>query len=77
MNFKKGSAITKERLSMENKKSLKILKNLPTNLMSQAYLDIDIMEMEILASQGDWAKLSAHSIYTLYCKNRTKSINSI
>jgi len=53
MNFKKGSAITKERLSMENKKSLKILKNLPTNLMSQAYLDIDIMEMEILASQGD------------------------
>ena len=42
MNFKKGSSITKEKLNLENKKSLKIIKQLPSNLMSHAELDIDI-----------------------------------
>lgn len=41
MNFKKGSSITKEKLSMENKKSLKLIKELPSNLASLAQLDID------------------------------------
>lgn len=45
MNFKKGSSITKEKLQLENKKSMKIIKNLPSNLMSQAYLDIEIQEL--------------------------------
>jgi len=42
MNFKKGSSITKEKLYLENKKSIKIIKQLPSNLMSHAALDIDI-----------------------------------
>ena len=42
MNFKKGSEITKDNLYKENKKSLKIIHNLPTNLTSTAMLDIDI-----------------------------------
>jgi hypothetical protein len=29
MNFKKGSSITKEKLNLENKKSLKIISTLP------------------------------------------------
>ena len=33
MNFKKGSQITKEKLKLENKKSLKILTMLPMNLI--------------------------------------------
>ena len=33
MNFKKGSQITKEKLNLENKKSLKIISTLPLNLM--------------------------------------------
>jgi hypothetical protein len=31
MNFKKGSSITKEKLNLENKKSLKIISTLPIN----------------------------------------------
>jgi hypothetical protein len=31
MNFKKGSSITKEKLNLENKKSLKIFTTLPIN----------------------------------------------
>ena len=42
MNFKKGSSITKEKLQLENKKSMRIIKNLPSNLMSHAELDIEI-----------------------------------
>ncbi len=33
MNFKKGSQITKEKLTLENKKSFKIIQTLPLNLM--------------------------------------------
>jgi len=40
MNFKKGSSITKEKLRLENKKSLKIIKDLPSNVMFTANLDI-------------------------------------
>ena len=42
MNFKKGSSITKEKLAMENKKSLKLIKELPSNLMSTAQWDVDL-----------------------------------
>jgi len=35
MNFKKGSSITQKKLLAENKKSLKIISTLPSNLMSQ------------------------------------------
>ena len=31
MNFKKGSSITQKKLIMENEKSQKIIKNLPSN----------------------------------------------
>ena len=31
MNFKKGSTISKEKLNSENKKSLRVIKTLPTN----------------------------------------------
>lgn len=34
MNFKKGSSITWPRLLQENERSLRIIKTLPTNLMS-------------------------------------------
>jgi len=34
MNFKKGSSITKEKLNLENKKSLKIIQTLPINMSS-------------------------------------------
>ena len=34
MNFKKGGQITKEKLQSENKKSLKIFKTLPLNVMN-------------------------------------------
>lgn len=34
MNFKKGSQITKEKLTLENKKSHKIITTLPLNLQS-------------------------------------------
>jgi hypothetical protein len=40
MNFKKGSPITIEKLNLENNRSLKIIKNLPSNLMSAAHLDL-------------------------------------
>ena len=42
MNFKKGSSITKEKLNLENRKSLKIIKTLPSNLMSAAKQEIEI-----------------------------------
>jgi hypothetical protein len=32
MNFKKGSQITKEKLSLENQKSANLLKTLPLNM---------------------------------------------
>lgn len=35
MNFKKGSQITKDKLKLENKKSLKILTMLPMNLIGE------------------------------------------
>jgi hypothetical protein len=38
MNFKKGSMITKEKLQLENSKSLKIIAKLPSNLTSQEKL---------------------------------------
>lgn len=41
MNFKKGSSITKEKLTLENKKSLKIIKTLPSNMMSENTFYID------------------------------------
>ena len=41
MNFKKGSQITKEKLNMENKKSLKIISTLPLNLMSNTQFLLD------------------------------------
>jgi len=34
MNFKKGSQITKEKLTLENKKSYKIISTLPLNAQS-------------------------------------------
>jgi hypothetical protein len=37
MNFKKGSSITKEKLTLENKKSLKIIKTLPSNQMYKEF----------------------------------------
>ena len=51
MNFKKGSSITKGKLTKENKNSLKIISNLPSNNTSLAELDIDIKQ--ILAAMED------------------------
>jgi len=42
MNFKKGSSITKGKLLKENKNSLKIIKNLPSNNTSMAIRDIQL-----------------------------------
>ena len=35
MNFKKGSSISKEKLNAENKKSLRVIKKLPSNMVTQ------------------------------------------
>ena len=35
MNFKKGSSISKEKLNAENKKSLRVIKKLPQNMVTQ------------------------------------------
>jgi len=43
MNFKKGSSITQKKLILENEKSLKIIKKLPSNLSSAAALEIDLL----------------------------------
>ena len=45
MNFKKGSTITKEKLQIENKKSFKIMKQLPSNLSSYAKIKDDVDRM--------------------------------
>jgi hypothetical protein len=42
MNFKKGSSITQKKLIVENEKSQKILKKLPSNLSSMAQLNVDL-----------------------------------
>ena len=48
MNFKKGSAISKEKLNAENKKSLRVLKTLPANMVPQnEYLGLDDMSGQI------------------------------
>ena len=45
MNFKKGSTITKEKLTIENKKSFKIMKQLPSNLSSYAMIKDEVDRM--------------------------------
>ena len=35
MNFKKGSSISKDKLNAENKKSLRVIKKLPSNMVTQ------------------------------------------
>ncbi len=39
MNFKKGSQITKEKLRLENKKSMKIIEKLPMNSMNSLTIE--------------------------------------
>lgn len=46
MNFKKGSSITQKKLLIENEKSQKIIKSLPSNLSSIAQLDIDLFSKQ-------------------------------
>ena len=48
MNFKKGSAISKEKLNAENKKSLRVIKTLPANMVPQnEYFGLDDMAGQI------------------------------
>jgi len=42
MNFKKGSSITQKKLITENDKSLKIIKTLPSNMMSCEKIEMSI-----------------------------------
>lgn len=46
MNFKKGSSITKGKLTKENKNSLKIIKNLPSNNSSLAVRELMIADYQ-------------------------------
>lgn len=46
MNFKKGSSITKGKLMKENKNSLKIIKNLPSNNSSLAERELMIADYQ-------------------------------
>jgi len=48
MNFKKGSAISKEKLNAENKKSLRVIKTLPSNMISAGeYMGFEDMTGQI------------------------------
>jgi hypothetical protein len=52
MNFKKGSSITRDKIMQENKKCMKIIRNLPSNVMSQAEIDIEMQEIFQMAADN-------------------------
>lgn len=52
MNFKKGSTITKEKLGMENKKSLRIIATLPLDGSSAYFTDENFNELNMDKGMG-------------------------